>query len=703
MLLQTEIRALRTELDHSQSIRSIERRDAAQSEARLRSRLADAYEEVSQGRETIESLRAQVDRHSEAMETSRREWLERVRWYEERWDKERGGEDDVDEDDDRGAGGRGRCTLLQDRLDATLDQVRGLEDSLRDAEARRASAEERATDAARLLRSSGTKREGEESEIDGGGAVAETPRDLRIMVAETERANRELRRSNESLASRAKDAMQDRERAASCGRKVALLEREVRDLTRQVQVGREATRRWAEFRKDLLEEGGAFLSLSAAKGEGNDDDATAMTTADGGIPSSDVVPPEIWTVVRTFRKLKRDAMHREEEIARATQLSESNLRRCRSLEAQLNEASRSIAKLEETAEDREARISRLEVENRKIVAREDIWKREVEGMRSLLDTYERQETTPRQQQSSNEGTTNNADGLQLSLDSAREELKLLSETNAKLVATIDELEAEKKSSRDEHDRVLEKFHKLRDALMEERAKAETAAARAAEAETLAGKGSYNPDTTRVLHLESNPLTDSMREKFQKEIESLKRRLEETETAAASSSSSSDKQGGDGTATMKTTPDPASKSRGSLDSATSGDSSNFDAQKLHATNVDAQKLHARLKEQFRNQIALFRQGVYLITGFKIDMSQSQGGGSESDCQIFTVRSIYGEDEGDHLVFKWSPKKKSKLDMLNTDMAHLLMKGPSGVYVKEHGSWPGFMASVTLQLFDQQTVL
>ena len=257
MLLQTEIRALQTELDHSQSIRSIERRDAAQSEARLRRRLADAYEEVSQGRETIESLRAQ---HSEAMETSRREWLERVRWYEERWDRERGGDDDDDEDDDRGAGGRGRCTLLQDRLDATLDQVRGLEDSLRDAEARRASVEERATNAARLLRSSGTKREGEESETDGGGAVAETPRDLRIRVAETERANRELRRSNESLASRAKDAMQDRELAASCGRKVALLEREVRDLTRHVEVGREATRRWAEFRKDLLEEGGGCSS-----------------------------------------------------------------------------------------------------------------------------------------------------------------------------------------------------------------------------------------------------------------------------------------------------------------------------------------------------------------------------------------------------------------------------------------------------------
>ena len=318
-------------------------------------------------------------------------------------------------------------------------------------------------------------------------------------------------------------------------------------------------------------------------------------------------------------------------------------------------------------------------------------------MRLLLDTYEHQETALRLQQSSKERPTKNADGLQLGLDSAREELKLVSETNAKLVAKIDELEKERKSSKDEHDQVLQKFYKLRDALMEERAKAEKAAVLVAKAETLAGKGSYNPNTTRVLHMESNPLTDAMREKFQTEIESLKRRLEEAETAAAafspSASSSLDQQGGDGKTTATTTPDPANKSRGSLDSSTSRDSS----------NVDAQKLHARLKEQFRNQIALFRQGVYLITGFKIDMSQSQGGGSESDSQIFTVRSIYGENEGDHLMFKWSPKKKSKLDMLNTDMAHLLMKGPSGVYVKEHGSWPGFMASVTLQLLDQQTVL
>jgi hypothetical protein len=389
MLLQTEVRALRTELEHSQSIRSIERRDAAQSEARLKRRLADAYEEASQGRETIELLRAQVDKHSEAMEGSRQEWLQRLRWYEERWERETNDDDDEHDDDgndDRDGSDRGRCALLRERLDATMDQVRGLEDCLRDAEARRASAEVKATDAARIL----TKREVDEADNDGegGGAVVEIPRDLRIRLAETERANRELRRSNETLANRARDAIQDRERAASCGRKVAVLEREVRDLTRQVEEGREATRRWAEFRNVLVEEGGSLLS-SSAEGEENDDDAMAMKMTDGEIPSSasSVVPPEIWTVVRKFMTLKRDARVQMEEIACATQLAEAHLRRCQSLESQLNEGSRSIAKLEKMVEDREARISRLEVENSKIIAREDIWKREGEMTRYITVVY----------------------------------------------------------------------------------------------------------------------------------------------------------------------------------------------------------------------------------------------------------------------------------------------------------------------------
>lgn len=647
----TELRTLRAELDHSQSIRSIERKNSDQSAARLKRQLADSYEEINQNQELIESLREQVDRHGQTMEESRQEWRERIQWYEDQWEEmanqNNGGRDDDDTD-------RNRCDLLQERLDAAMGQVRELEQSLEEAEEHRVSAEERANEAE--LKYVETKR----SSIVADENKAEIPRDLRIKVAETERANRELQRQNDSMKSRVQDMIQHKERAASSQRRVQQLEKEVQHLTRQTEEGREAQRRWMGFRHDIVEEGLV----------GDNDD---MVTADE-VGSS--VPPEIATVVRKFQTLKRNAKQQEDEISRVTHLSEAHLRRCKVLEAQVNEKSSSISLLEKKVNDQEATINQLELENRKIIAQQKIWKRESEGMRSLLDTYEQQETS---QSKSPTHKRTNADGLQLSLNSAREEVKLLSETNTKLEATIEELRTEQQMAKAEHERVLEKFHKLRNALMEERAKAETAEARACQAETLAGKGSYNSETTRVVHSKSNPLSDAIREKYQLEIDSLKRLLEEAEAAASASA----QQGGGGGGT--TTP-ASSKDRGSFGSAGSRDS------------VDVQKLHSRLKEQFRNQIALFRQGVYLITGFKIDMSQG-----ENDCQIFSVKSLYGEREDDHLVFKWSPKNRQALDMLNTDMAHLLMKGPSGVYVKEHGSWPGFMASVTLQLFDLQTVL
>ena len=84
-LLQTELRTLRAELSHSQSIRSIERKNASQSETRLKRQLADAYEEITQCNELIESLRERVDKHSEVMEESRQEWLERIQWYEDQF------------------------------------------------------------------------------------------------------------------------------------------------------------------------------------------------------------------------------------------------------------------------------------------------------------------------------------------------------------------------------------------------------------------------------------------------------------------------------------------------------------------------------------------------------------------------------------------------------------------------------------------
>ena len=57
---------------------------------------------------------------------------------------------------------------------------------------------------------------------------------------------------------------------------------------------------------------------------------------------------------------------------------------------------------------------------------------------------------------------------------------------------------------------------LRDALFQERDKAERAMKKSVEADILVGKGCYNAETTRILHLVKNPLSTAVNNKFMKE-------------------------------------------------------------------------------------------------------------------------------------------------------------------------------------------
>jgi DNA repair exonuclease SbcCD ATPase subunit len=185
-----------------------------------------------------------------------------------------------------------------------------------------------------------------------------------------------------------------------------------------------------------------------------------------------------------------------------------------------------------------------------------------------------------------------------------------------------------------------------------RARVERAEEQAREAEVLAGKGSFNPERTRILHFQETPLLEALKE----EVEVLKRQLETAKGEKVASASK------------------------------------------HSVAVDPDKLNQRLKENFKEQISLFREGVYLMTGFKVDMLPG------CDRPTFRVRSVFAENEEDHLFLKW-PKGENptSLDILNTDLAKILATTPSYDYMTKLHSLPAFMASVQLSLFEKQTVL
>jgi mitotic spindle assembly checkpoint protein MAD1 len=119
------------------------------------------------------------------------------------------------------------------------------------------------------------------------------------------------------------------------------------------------------------------------------------------------------------------------------------------------------------------------------------------------------------------------------------------------------------------------------------------------------------------------------------------------------------------------------------------------------------LNQRLKENLKEQIAFFREGVYLVTGFRVDMIAG------TYRPTFRIRSMYAEQEEDHLLLQWPKKKRTSydgnddddrvtsLDILNTPLAKTLSTTQSYAYMTKYRSLPAFPASVQLHLFEQKT--
>jgi mitotic spindle assembly checkpoint protein MAD1 len=94
--------------------------------------------------------------------------------------------------------------------------------------------------------------------------------------------------------------------------------------------------------------------------------------------------------------------------------------------------------------------------------------------------------------------------------------------------------------------------------------------------------------------------------------------------------------------------------------------------------DSSKLNQRLKEMFRERITCFREAVYLLTGYKIDLysaSSNEGGHTR-----LRLRSMYAEDPDDSLVFQVCVIHLAIYLSFNSSIhLHILLSYPSPIWL------------------------
>lgn len=116
------------------------------------------------------------------------------------------------------------------------------------------------------------------------------------------------------------------------------------------------------------------------------------------------------------------------------------------------------------------------------------------------------------------------------------------------------------------------------------------------------------------------------------------------------------------------------------------------------SIDTTKVNARLKEVFKEKIAQYREAVYLLTGYRIDLLTVD---SIPRAQTrLRLRSMYGERPEDAIEFMW--RDQVTLELLDSPFVSDHLDQRFLRYLQASKSVPAFLASVTLDLQEKQTL-
>lgn len=113
-----------------------------------------------------------------------------------------------------------------------------------------------------------------------------------------------------------------------------------------------------------------------------------------------------------------------------------------------------------------------------------------------------------------------------------------------------------------------------------------------------------------------------------------------------------------------------------------------ALKSRIQSLESKQQH--YKDIYRAASLEFREVIYLLFGYKVDRVGNNN---------YRISSVYAESEDEYLNFRLNDG--GELDMLETEYS-LTLADMVGNYLAAHHSMPAFLSSLTLDLFNRQTV-
>jgi len=124
-------------------------------------------------------------------------------------------------------------------------------------------------------------------------------------------------------------------------------------------------------------------------------------------------------------------------------------------------------------------------------------------------------------------------------------------------------------------------------------------------------------------------------------------------------------------------------------------------------ADLEKREQRYMTVFKQKISTFREACYLIFGFKVDMGEDKATGQPT----FTLRSMYAARDDEALIMRVEPDKVGATGASSGGKVELMptpytvtpeVKMMVDTFIGRCRSVPGFVANLTMELFNKQTL-